>query len=52
MPVDTTGLEVSASEFNEDEVRASFESMGFESMLKEPYYGKFISTFSDTISNR
>jgi DNA polymerase-1 len=51
MPVDTVGLEVSASEFNEDEVRASFESMGFESMLKEPYYGRFISTFSDPINN-
>jgi len=51
MPVDTTGLEVSTSEFNEQEVRASFESMGFESMLKEPYYGKFVSTFSETIDN-
>jgi len=51
MPVDTTGLEVSASIFNESEVRASIERMGFESMLKEPYYGKFISTFSDAISN-
>lgn len=51
MPVDTTELEVSTSEFNEDEVRTSFENMGFESMLKEPYYSRFISTFSDYISN-
>ena len=49
MPVDTTNLEVSSSEFNEDEVKASFKAMGFESMLKEPYYGKFVSTFSNTI---
>jgi DNA polymerase-1 len=52
MPVDTASLEVSTSEFNENEVRASFEAMGFESMLKEPYYGKFISTFSDTTNNK
>ena len=51
MPVDTTNLEVSTSEFNENEVRASFKNMGFDSMLKEPYYGKFVSTFSDNISN-
>ena len=51
MPVDTAGLEVSASRFNEEEVRISFKNMGFESMLKEPYYSKFISTFSETPSN-
>jgi DNA polymerase-1 len=51
MPVETTGLEVSTSVFNEDEVRTSFESMGFESMLKEPYYSKFVSTLSGSSNN-
>jgi DNA polymerase-1 len=51
MPVDTARLEVSASSLNESEILALFKKMEFESMLKEPYYSKFISTFSETLSN-
>jgi len=51
MPVDTMGLEVTASIFNENEVKSSLKRMGFDSMLKEPYYGKFVSTFSDLTNN-
>ena len=46
LPVDTDELEVVSSEFNEEDIKTSFKEMGFESMLKEPYYSGFVSTFS------
>lgn len=51
MPVDTGDLEVTSTEFNEKAVRATFEEMGFESLLKEPYYGGFVTTFSEPSNN-
>ncbi len=47
LPVDTDGLEVFKPEFNKEKVTTTFSEMGFESMLKEPYYSNFISTFSN-----
>jgi len=51
MSVNTDGLEIISAEFDEKTVKSSMESMGFKSMLREPYYSKFVSTFSKTIGN-
>ena len=48
IPVDTSGLEVSSSLFDEEGVRLCMENMGFGSMLKEPYYSNFVSVFDNS----
>jgi DNA polymerase-1 len=51
MPVDEDGLEVYEPDFNEKGLREYIEELEFESILKEAYYDKFISTFSSIISS-
>lgn len=45
MDVDTEGLEVYCSEFDEETVNIALTDMNFKSIIKEPYYTKFVETF-------
>ena len=46
-PVDESGIETYEPDFDAEEIKKSFENMGFESMMKESYYDNFESTFND-----
>ena len=47
IPVDTKDLEIKTAMFNEEGIRDVFETLGFNSMLKESYYKDFVSTFAN-----
>lgn len=52
LPVNPEGLQVYKPELDKNSLKEVLEVMGFESMLKESYYGNFISTFSSLEPNR
>lgn len=45
MSVDTDDLEVYTSDFNEHKLNQALIEMQFSSIIKEPYYTKFVDTF-------
>tara|TARA_A200000159_G_scaffold164397_1_gene193836 strand:- start:3087 stop:3923 length:837 start_codon:yes stop_codon:yes gene_type:complete len=45
MTINTNGLEVYSSEFDESALSKALIEMNFRSIIKEPYYTKFVDTF-------